>query len=254
MPKDYRLNKYIALCTGCSRREADKYIESGLVKLNDSKVKDLSTRVNDADKVTLKDKKLKLSPYSTYIFNKPAGYITTRKDEKGRKTIYDLLPENIRKLKPVGRLDKDSSGLIILTNDGDLINMLTHPKFHVPKKYRVVVDGKFNMTTAKNFIEGIDIGESQMAHAEVLSFLKMNDGSIELILLLHQGFNRQIRRMLEKVNCKVISLKRLSIATLNLSNLKRGESKSVNSKEIKNLNKFLQKRLKEQNISLHQDK
>ncbi len=250
MSKEYRINKYIALCSGCSRRDADKLIEKGSVKVNDVKVKDLSTKVKDTDVVLLNGNQLKLPKYSTYTFNKPAGYITTREDEKGRKTIYDLLPERLHKLKPVGRLDKDSSGLMLLTNDGDLINILTHPKFHVPKKYKVVVQGKFTMVTAQSFVNGIDIGESRMAYADVLTFAKMKDGTVELILLLHQGYNRQIRRMFEKVDCEVVSLKRLSVATVTLKNLKRGESKSLNKKEIMNLFKSLKKRLKEQNISL----
>lgn len=243
MAKDFRINKYIADCTGCSRREAETFILDGKVKVNNTKITDMSTRVKSSDSVTLSGKKLILPSYSYFIFNKPAGYITTREDEKGRKTIYDLLPEKFYNFKPVGRLDKDSSGLLLLTNDGELINLLTHPKFSVSKKYRVWVKGKFAMEEAKRFKDGIDIGEPNKAYAEVNSIIKTPLGTIELILTLTQGYNRQIRRMVEAVGCNVVSLKRLTMGPLTLKGLKRGEYSILSKKEVSNLLKYAHRRL-----------
>ena len=137
-----RLNKYIASSGLCSRRKADELIESGVVQVNGKTVKELGYLVQEKDKVFVDKKMVRPVKHEYYKFFKPAGYITTADDEKGRKTIYDLLPENLYHLKPVGRLDKDSTGLIILTNDGELINQLTHPSVKVPKVYLVSVNGR----------------------------------------------------------------------------------------------------------------
>ena len=122
-----RLNKYIASAGVCSRRDADVLIEQGKVLVNGKKVNELGFLVGEKDKVFIDGKLILPKKHEYYKFYKPAGYITTSEDEKGRKTIYDVLPENMKSLKPVGRLDKDSTGLLIMTNDGDLINDLTHP-------------------------------------------------------------------------------------------------------------------------------
>ena len=135
-----RLNKFIASSGLCSRRKADELIESGVVSVNGKKITELGFLVSSKDKVFVNQKMIRPVKLEYYKFYKPAGYITTADDEKGRKTIYDLLPENMYHLKPVGRLDKDSTGLLILTNDGDLINALTHPSVKVPKVYLVSID------------------------------------------------------------------------------------------------------------------
>ena len=139
-----RLNKFIASSGLCSRRKADELIEEGKVFVNGKKVTELGFTVEDKDKVVIGGKLVRPVKHEYYRFYKPAGYITTSDDEKGRKTIYDLLPENMYNLKPVGRLDKDSTGLLILTNDGDLINELTHPSVKVPKVYLVTVDSRMH--------------------------------------------------------------------------------------------------------------
>ena len=137
-----RLNKYIASSGLCSRRKADELIESGVVMVNGKTVTELGYGVQPKDKVFVNKKLIHPVKHEYYRFYKPAGYITTSDDEKGRKTIYDLLPERLHHLKPVGRLDRESTGLLILTNDGDLINDLTHPSAKVPKLYRVTINGK----------------------------------------------------------------------------------------------------------------
>ena len=242
MPDKYRINKYIALCKGCSRRDAEKFVNDGHVKINGQKCIDLSVRVKTSDKVEISGELLRKPKFVYAIFNKPAGYITSREDEKGRKIIYDILPEQLHGLKSVGRLDKESSGLILLTNDGDLINLLTHPKYHIPKRYKVNVKGKFTVPNAESFAAGLDIGEKQLASADVLGMEKNKLGQTELMLVLYQGYNRQIRRMVEKVGAEVVSLKRMTIGPLSLKNLKRSEYTYLTQKEVNNLLKYIEKK------------
>lgn len=241
MPDKVRINKYVAECTGCSRREADELVKAGQVSLNNKVIEDLSTKVSSKDKVKVKNKVIELPKYQYIIFNKPPGYITTRKDEKGRKTIYDVLPEKFADLKPVGRLDKDTSGLLLLTNNGDLINSITHPKFDIPKRYKVVIKGKFNLGHAEKFAKGIDIGDNQIAYGYVLEVNTENNNLISLKMELTQGYNRQIRRMIETIGSEVVSLKRLSVGPLNLKNLKKGEYSILQPKEVKQLMDYINK-------------
>ncbi len=152
-----RLNKFIASSGICSRRKADELIESGVVFVNGKKVTELGFLVHDKDKVVVNQQLIRPVKHEYYRFYKPAGYITTADDEKGRKTIYDILPENLNHLKPVGRLDKDSTGLLILTNDGDLINQLTHPSIKIPKVYLVSVDSVVHPHELEQMAAGIEI-------------------------------------------------------------------------------------------------
>ncbi|MDE6138597.1 MAG: rRNA pseudouridine synthase [Candidatus Gastranaerophilales bacterium] len=233
-----RLNKYIASSGLCSRRKADELIESGVVTVNGKKVTELGFSVKPKDKVFVSGKMIHPVKHEYYRFYKPAGYITTAEDEKGRKTIYDLLPENLQHLKPVGRLDKDSTGLIILTNDGDLINELTHPSAKVPKLYRVVVNSAITQNDIDKMYKGIEIEPGKMAYAQV-DVLEIDKTSTVMEILLYQGLNRQIRKMFEYLGYEVISLKRVQHAILNLDGLKRGEFKPIKPRQIKDLRNFL---------------
>lgn len=233
-----RLNKYIASSGLCSRRKADELIETGLVMVNGKKVKELGFFVQPKDKVFIDGKMIHPVKHEYYRFYKPAGYITTADDEKGRKTIYDLLPENLHHLKPVGRLDKDSTGLIILTNDGDLINLLTHPSVKVPKLYRVSINGKITQNDIDKMYKGIEIEPGKTAYAEVDVLDFDNTGTV-MEILLYQGLNRQIRKMFEYLGYDVVSLKRIQHATLTLEGLKRGEYKPVKPGQIRDLKNFL---------------
>lgn len=233
-----RLNKYIASSGLCSRRKADELIESGVVMVNGKKVTELGFSVQPKDKVFVNGKLIHPIKHEYYRFYKPAGYITTSDDEKGRKTIYDILPENLHGLKPVGRLDKDSTGLLILTNDGDLINELTHPSVKVPKLYRVAINGKITQNDIDTMYKGIEIEPNKMAYAQV-DVLEVDKSSTVLEILLHQGLNRQIRKMLAHLGYEVVSLKRIQHATLNLDGLRRGEFKPIKPKQIKELRNFL---------------
>lgn len=233
-----RLNKYIASSGICSRRKADELIEAGAVLVNGKKVSELGYSVQPKDKVFVNGKLIHPVKHEYYRFYKPAGYITTMDDEKGRKTIYDLLPESLHSLKPVGRLDKDSTGLLILTNDGDLINDLTHPSVKVPKLYRVSVNGKISQNDIDAMYKGIELEPGKLAYAQV-DVLEIDNNTTIMEVLLYQGLNRQIRRMFENRGFEVISLKRIQHATLNLDGLKRGEFKPIKPRQIKELKNFL---------------
>lgn len=233
-----RLNKYIASSGLCSRRKADELIESGVVQVNGKKVTELGYSVQNKDKVFVNGKIIHPVKHEYYRFYKPAGYITTLDDEKGRKTIYDLLPENLHHLKPVGRLDRESTGLIILTNDGDLINDLTHPSVKVPKLYRVAINGKITQNDIDKMYKGIEIEPNKMAYAQV-DVLEIDNTHTVMEILLYQGLNRQIRRMFEYLGFEVVSLKRIQHAIFNLDGLKRGEFKPIKPRQIKDLRNFL---------------
>lgn len=235
-----RLNKYIASSGICSRRKADELIEQGVVSVNGKKVTELGFLVKEKDKVFIGAELVRPKKLECYRFYKPAGFITSADDEKGRKIIYDLLPPNMHNLKPVGRLDKDSSGLIILTNDGDLINELTHPSIKVPKIYIVSVNGKIHLHHLEKMAQGIEIEEGKIAYADTLVVESTNKRTI-LQMTLYQGLNRQIRKMLASLGFEVTSLKRIQHATVELEGLKKGQFKPIKPQQIKELKNFLNK-------------
>ena len=233
-----RLNKYIASSGLCSRRKADELIEQGVVSVNGKKVTELGFLVGEKDKVFVNQKLIRPVRHEYYKFYKPAGYITTCDDEKGRKTIYDLLPENMYNLKPVGRLDKDSTGLLLLTNDGDLINELTHPSIKVPKVYIVSVDARMHQHEFEQMAKGIEIEPGKIAYADV-TLLEADNKHTMMQIILYQGMNRQIRKMIEYFGYEVKSLKRIQHATIQIDGLRRGEFKPIKPQQIKELRNFL---------------
>ena len=235
-----RLNKFIASSGICSRRKADELIESGVVFVNGKKVTELGFLVQDKDKVVVNQKLIKPVKHEYYRFYKPAGYITTADDEKGRKTIYDILPENLNHLKPVGRLDKDSTGLLILTNDGDLINQLTHPSIKIPKVYLVSVDSVVHPHELEQMATGIEIEPGKKAYADI-TVLEADKKHTYMQITLYQGMNRQIRKMFEYFGHEVKTLKRIQHGVITLDGLKRGEVKAIKPKQIKELKSFLSK-------------
>ncbi len=242
MQQKTRLNKYIASCGEISRRDADGLIKSGVVKVNDKIVDTPGMSITGQDVVKIRGNIIKPEKKEYVIFNKPPGYITSRDDEKKRKTIYDILPEKFKKLNPAGRLDKDSTGLLILTNDGELIQKLTHPKKQVPKVYRVVVEGKIKEQELIKLSRGIEIERGKVAYAESI-ILDYSNSQTTLAMTLFQGYNRQIRRMLDKIGHPVVSLKRVAHACIELGGLDRGKFKYMNKKEVQDLNNYLNKSL-----------
>ena len=245
-----RLNKFIAAAGICSRRKADDLIENQKVTVNGKIITELGFQVGPKDKVAVNGEVIKPLKLEYYRFYKPAGYITTSEDEKGRKTIYDIIPPELKTLKPVGRLDKDSSGLIIMTNDGDLINQMTHPSIKVPKIYMVTVNGKVSSSDGEKMFNGIEIetdtGEKKTAFAEIFPIEITAKNSI-IRVTLYQGINRQIRKMFAALGFEVVSLKRIQHATITLEGLKKGQIKPMKPKHINELKTFLNKTIKAQN-------
>ena len=240
-----RLNKFIASSGLCSRRKADELIESGAVKVNGRTIVELGYIVTNRDRVLVNGQPLKKANLIYVKYYKPAGYITTMSDEKGRKTIYDILPAELKELKPVGRLDKDSTGLLILTNDGDFINKMTHPSIKIPKIYRVCAQGRMNTQHLIQMAKGIEIEQGKIAYADS-SIIEYDGKNTVLQVILYQGMNRQIRKMLDSLGFPVISLKRISHGTINIQGMKKGQFKYIKPREISDMIKQIQK-LEKQN-------
>lgn len=235
-----RLNKYIASSGICSRRKADELIESGVVSVNGKKITELGFQVENKDKVFINNELIRPKKHEYFRFYKPTGYITTAEDEKDRKIIYDLLPPTMHNLKPVGRLDRDSSGLIILTNDGELINELTHPSIKVPKVYIVRVNGNVHLHHLEKMAQGIEIEKGKIAYADS-TLIESSNKESTLQITLFQGLNRQIRKMFEIFGFEVISLKRIQHATITIEGLKKGQFKPIKPQQIKELRNFIGK-------------
>lgn len=227
-----RLQKYMSSCGVASRRKCEEIILEGKVKVNGVIVKELGIKVDPlSDKVEYNGNIITKEENKVYIMlNKPEGYISSVKDEKGRDTILDIVKVKER-VYPIGRLDYDSSGLLLLTNDGEIYNKIIHPREELIKKYIAVVKGEVTNKDISAFKRGIDIGGYVTAPAElkVISY----DKDISTIEVgIHEGKNRQIRKMCAAINHEVLSLKRISIGELRLGYLKRGEWRKLNSEEI----------------------
>ena len=235
-----RINKYIASSGFCSRRKADELIEAGRVQVNGKTVTLLGYEIRTKDKVAIDGKTLRMMKLEYYRFYKPTGYITTSDDEKGRKTIYDILPDELKHLKPVGRLDKDSSGLLILTNDGNLVYELTHPSVKVAKVYRVTVDAFLKVEDLEKLAKGIEIEKGKIAYCDC-EIIERTKNETLLEVTLYQGLNRQIRKMIEHIGHNVVHLKRIRHATIDLVGLKKGQYKPIKPKQIKELKTYLDK-------------
>lgn len=205
-----RINKFVALATGLSRRAADSAINSGRVSIN-GHVAIPGIEVTPSDEVHLDETKLELPvALTTIILNKPIGYVCSRSGQ-GSKTVYDLLPQKYRNLKPVGRLDKDSSGLILLTDDGELANKLTHPRYQKNKVYEVKLNKSLNQDDLKQLLTGVNLSDG------LSKFIKVNDCSNNTYeVSLREGRNRQIRRTFNALGYKVIKLHRSRFGNLNL--------------------------------------
>ena len=229
-----RLQKYMAGCGIASRRKCEEIILEGKVKVNGNTVSELGVKVNPlTDIVEYDGKVIKKEEHKVYIMlNKPEGYISSVKDEKDRPTIMDIVKVKER-VYPIGRLDYDSSGLLLLTNDGDVYNKIIHPREELIKKYVVVVKGEISKKDIERFEVGIDIGGYITAPAslEVISYDSFKDIST-IEVGIHEGKNRQIRKMCAALNHEVLALKRISVGKLKLGYLKRGEYRELKKDEI----------------------
>ena len=230
------MQKYMARCGVASRRKCESLITDGKVSVNGQIVDSLGSKVNpEVDKVLVSGKVIKLEEKKIYIMlNKPEGYVTTNSDEKGRKTILDLVKVNER-IYPIGRLDYDSSGLLLLTYDGDIYNKIIHPRVKLNKKYIVKAKGIFTLEEIEKFEKGIDIGGYVTADAKISIIKKFKD-SCEVCVIIHEGKNRQIRKMCSALSHDVISLKRVEIGKLNLGNLEKGKWRELGAQELNYIN------------------
>ncbi len=231
-----RLQKFMASCGIASRRKCEELILSGKVKVNGVVVTELGVKVNgNKDKIEYNEKIIKPEEKKVYILlNKPEGYITSVKDEKNRKTVLDIVKVEER-IYPIGRLDYDSSGLLLLTNDGDIYNKIIHPRVEITKKYIAVVQGEFKKQELEKFKKGVDIGGYITAKAEI-KVLKYEDDKTTVEIGIHEGKNRQIRKMCAALNHNVLALKRISIGKIKLGNLKRGEYRNLTREELNYIN------------------
>ncbi|WP_125153689.1 pseudouridine synthase [Clostridium rectalis] len=227
-----RLQKYMAACGVASRRKCEEIILSGRVKVNGITINELGTKINgDIDEITVDNKNIFIEERKVYIaLNKPEGYISTVKDERGRKTLLDLVKVKER-IYPIGRLDYDTSGLILLTNDGSIYNKIIHPREEKQKKYIAILKGIPREKELVMFKSGINIGGYVTAPANI-NILSIKNGNSKVSIFIHEGKNRQIRRMCDKINHPVIELKRTAIGKITLSNLKKGQWRYLNENEI----------------------
>ncbi len=227
---ELRINKFIASAGVCSRRTADEIILQGRVKVNGQAVTELGMKITENDIVEVDEQRIFLEINKVYIMlNKPRGYVTTSKEQFNRPSVLDLIKVSER-VFPVGRLDMDSEGLILLTNDGEFANKIIHPTKHISKKYEVELKKDISNDEIDKLRSGIDIGGYITRQAIVE---KINNK--KLIIIIQEGKNRQIRKMCEAVGNKVISLRRIAIGNLTLDGLKTGEYKTLNSNEIRKI-------------------
>lgn len=231
-----RLQKYLANCGVASRRKCEELIISGKVKVNGVIVNEVGIKIDPLkDMVEYNGKAIKKKEDKVYIMlNKPEGYISSVKDEKGRATILDIVKVNER-IYPIGRLDYDSSGLLLLTNDGEIYNKIIHPRVEIIKRYVAVVKGEVTDKDKMKFEIGIDIGGYITAPAE-LKVISYDRGVSTIEIGIHEGKNRQIRKMCAAIHHDVLSLKRISIGEIKLGYLKRGEYRKLNKEELDYIN------------------
>ena len=228
-----RLNKYIAECGIASRRGADKLISEGKVKVNNKVVTTLGTEINEYnDTVVVDERKITLVTRDIYIvLNKPKGCVTTVKDDKGRKTVMDYISVKDKRLFPIGRLDYDTEGMVILTNDGDMAYKLTHPSHEIPKTYIAKVEGEIPEADLAKLRNGVPL-DGVLTHRSKVKLLGVEDNVSRVEITIYEGKNRQVRRMFEYIGKNVIFLKRTKIGDLRLGGLGRGMSRYLTDKEI----------------------
>jgi len=231
-----RLQKVIAQAGYCSRRKAEELIDKGKVKVNGEIIKEQGVKVNTSDFIEVEGNPLnKIEDKVYYLLNKPRGVVATSSDEKGRKTVVDLIKTN-KRIYPVGRLDYDTTGLIILTNDGELTNYLIHPKNNVEKVYVAKIKGLITKEQLKRLCNGviIDGKKTSKAKAKILKIDKKTNTSV-VQLIIHEGKNHQVKKMFEAIGYDVLKLKRESIAFLTLDGIKSGDYRELSIKEVKKL-------------------
>ena len=230
-----RINQYISQCAVTSRRRAEALILEGKVFVNGAVSKELSRQISETDIVEINGQKiLPVKRHTTIAFHKPPGVICTAADPQGRKTIYDCLPSGFSSLKYIGRLDLQSRGLVLLSDDGELVYRLTHPKYQIERSYLVWTSRELSRRAMESLLGGIDIGDGNTGKVKDIF---LDDGFVELVLT--EGKNREIRKMLHALHYHIEDLKRVCFANIELGNLTVGNYREINGEELKELKKLV---------------
>lgn len=233
-----RLQVFLSRNGVCSRRKAMDLVQGGRVSVNGRQVVEPSTPVDPGkDRVCVDDKAVAAKAYTYILFNKPRGCVTTREDRFAEKTVFDLLPAEFRHLVPVGRLDKDTEGLLLLTNDGDLTHRLTHPRFNIDKTYWVKMTGTLETKEREALEKGVVIEGRRSAPARIQDVRRAGAGT-EFTITIHEGRKRQVRLMVAHVGEKVTFLQRVAQGPLRLGDLKAGRWRELTENEIQGLRKI----------------
>lgn len=232
-----RLQKVIAYAGVASRRKAEQLITEGKVKVNGKVVRELGTKVSNSDTIEVEGVKLEKEDKVYFLLYKPKGYISAVTDDKGRKTVVDIFKKRVpERIFPVGRLDYETTGLLLLTNDGEFSYQLTHPKFKIDKTYIARVKGVPTIEGLKKLQRGIKLEDGKTAPAKVsMTSFDEKAGKAICEITIHEGRNRQVRRMFEAIGTPVVKLKRERFAFLDLGNLKPGEYRELTKHEVKQL-------------------
>lgn len=231
-----RLQKYLAYCGIASRRKSEEYIKNGRVKINGEITRELGKKINpqmdiiEFDNIVVKN----IQEHMYILLNKPIGFVTTVEDQFNRKTVIDLVNQVNERIYPVGRLDYDTEGLLILTNDGNLTYRLTHPKYEIQKEYIAEIRGIPTKEKIQSFKEGLEI-DNYITSPAGFDIIHIKNGNTTTKITIHEGKNRQIRKMCDKIGHPVITLKRIKMGNIELGNLPRGQWRELTEKEIENL-------------------
>ena len=226
-----RLSKYLANAGVCSRREADDFITAGVVKVNGEIVTELGTKVKRSDVVLFHDQLVNIEKKVYVLLNKPKDYVTTSDDPQNRKTVMDLVKGACReRIYPVGRLDRNTTGVLLLTNDGELAAKLTHPQFLKKKIYHVFLDKNVSAADMRQIAEGIELEDGEI-HADAIEYASETDRK-QVGIEIHSGRNRIVRRIFEHLGYKVIRLDRVYFAGLTKKNVRRGDWRFLTEKEV----------------------
>lgn len=230
---EIRLNRYISLSGLCSRRGADELIAKGRVKVNGKTVKEMGLKVKRQDKVLVDNKLISPEKKQYVLLNKPKGVICTRKDEKDRKTVMDLLPPDLRHLYPVGRLDRNTTGVLLITNDGDLTQKLLHPSKKVKKVYKATLNKQLTQEEMDALVKGVELEDGRSAFDKLVELRE--DDLPRFGVEIHSGKNRIVRRMFESCKAEVLKLDRVLFHTIERRGLNRGEWRHLREKELRSL-------------------
>jgi 23S rRNA pseudouridine2605 synthase len=232
MSEAMRLNRYLALCGLGSRRACEEIILRGGVRLNGRPVRELATTVQPGDTVFARGREVRPARSRYALLHKPPGVLSSRQSQGGKETVYDRLPDEMASLPHVGRLDAESEGLLLFTNDGELAQALTHPSRHVEKEYEVILDRPVDPEKTARLLKGVYLeeGRAKAAHVQI-------DGANKLRVVLTQGMNRQIRRMFAALGYKVKRLIRTRLGPLRLGRLPRGAWRELTAREVESLHR-----------------